>query len=70
MKKILLILLILISCQTEEVLFNVETKVIPADSGQTNPNKVKVFLGEQILIQAIPNLGYSFHKWTVNNLNL
>ena len=67
MKKILLILLILISCQTEEVLFNVETKVIPADSGQTNPNKVKVFLGEQILIQAIPNLGYSFHKWTMDD---
>ena len=67
MKKLVLILLTLISCQTEEVLFNVETKVLPADSGQTNPNKVKVFLGEQILIQAIPNLGYSFHKWTMDD---
>ena len=66
MKKILFIVVALISCQTEEVLFNVETKVVPADSGQTNPNKVKVFLGEQILIEAIPNLGYSFHKWTMD----
>ena len=65
MKKIFLLLILLVSCETEEVLFEIKVTVKPEESGYSNPNGGKFFLGDQIKLNAVPNTGFTFHKWTM-----
>ena len=60
----ILVLFFLMSCKSDEVLFNLTTEVSPADSGSITPKSGSVWLGDQIKLNAIPNTGYSFDHWT------
>jgi len=60
----ILVLFFLMSCKSDEVLFNLTTEVNPADSGSITPKSGSVWLGDQIKLNAIPNTGYSFDHWT------
>jgi len=60
----ILVLFFLMSCKSDEVLFNLTTEVSPSDSGSITPKSGSVWLGDQIKLNAIPNTGYSFDHWT------
>ena len=59
----ILVLFFLMSCKSDEVLFNLTTEVSPADSGSITPKSGSVWLGDQIKLNATPNTGYSFDHW-------
>ena len=44
----ILVLFFLVSCKSDEVLFNLTTEVSPSDSGSITPKSGSVWLGDQI----------------------